>query len=85
MERWDALRDALMAHAASHDVARVMSSPYGTKYLIEGSLQTPDGRNPGVRSVWIIDTGTDVTRLVSAYALKRQRGSNGTRKREQNG
>ena len=46
LARWDVLRDALMAHAAAHQVVRVVNSPFGTKYLIEGPLQTLDGRNP---------------------------------------
>lgn len=69
LARWDLLRDSLLAHAVSHEVARVVDNPYGTKYIVEGPLQTPDGRNPQVRSVWIVDAGTVVPRLVTAYAL----------------
>lgn len=72
LARWDLLRDALMLHAASYEVVGMVDNPFGTKYLIEGSLQTPDGRNPRVRSVWIVDVGTTTPRLVTAYALKRQ-------------
>jgi hypothetical protein len=31
----------------------------------------PYGRNPNVRSVWIIDAGPFTPRLVTAYALER--------------
>lgn len=82
--RWDLLHDALLAHAAAHEVVRVVSSPFGAKYLVEGPLQTPDGRDPRVRSVWIIEAGTNIPRLVTAYALKRQRGSNNNGKRVEN-
>lgn len=84
VERWELLRDALIAHATSYDVAREISSPFGTMYLVEGSLQTLDGRNPGVRSVWIIEAGTDVPLPVTAYPLKRRRGSNGAGERVEN-
>jgi hypothetical protein len=67
--RWELLRDALLAHAASYDVARTVSSPHGIKYIIEGTLQTPDARNPSVRAVWIVDSGAVAPRLVTAYPL----------------
>ncbi|HEY8324673.1 MAG: DUF6883 domain-containing protein [Ktedonobacterales bacterium] len=69
LERWELLHDALLAHAALHEVVRGVDSPHGAKYIIEGSLTTPDGRNPLVRSVWIIETGSHAPRLVTAYPL----------------
>jgi hypothetical protein len=70
-EQWENLADALLGHGAGNDVARVIETPYGTKFVIEGILETPDGRNPRVRSVWLIDIGTDKPRLVTAYPLER--------------
>lgn len=32
-------------------------------------MQSPDGRLPQVRAVWIVDTGKDTPRLVTAYPL----------------
>lgn len=69
LARWDALRDALLAHAATHEVALVVENPYGVKYIVEGALRTPDGRDPRVRSVWIINAGAHTPRLVTAYPL----------------
>ena len=62
------LRSALLAHAATHEVARVAESVHGIKYVIDGKMQTPDGRTPQVRSVWIVDRGQDAPRLITAYA-----------------
>jgi hypothetical protein len=33
-------------------------------FEIEGPLQTPDGRNPVVTTVWMIDTGAASPRLI---------------------
>ena len=71
LAQWELLRDALLAHASSYEVVRVLKNPYGAKYIVEGSLLSPDSRNPNVRSVWIIDVGTFTPRLVTAYALER--------------
>jgi hypothetical protein len=32
-------------------------------------MATPDGRTPLVRSVWFIDTGTEIPRFATAYPL----------------
>ncbi len=70
IEAWEAMAEALKLHASTHEVARIEERlPFGVHYVIEGSLITPDGRNPDVRVVWIIDDGDDTPRLVSAYPL----------------
>jgi len=64
-----AMRDALLAHTKEHPVAQISETPHGIKVIIEGKMHTPDGRSPRIRSVWIINTGKDVPRLVTAYPL----------------
>lgn len=71
-ERWELLRDALLEHAATHEVYLRVNSQYGAKYIIEGALQTPIGRTPQVRSVWILENGLSAPRLVTAYPLEEE-------------
>lgn len=66
---WEILREALLLHASTNEVASAIRSPHGVKYIVEGALHTPDGRNPEVRAVWIIENGTVGPRLVTAYPL----------------
>ncbi len=70
IDDWQRLRAALTQHAATHEIQRSSATRHGVKYIIEGDLQTPDGRSPQVRSVWIVDTGKDIPRLVTAYPLE---------------
>lgn len=63
------LEQRLIAIAHFEDVKEVASSPHGTKYVIEGSLQTPAGSLVRVRTVWIIDKGQDRPRFVTAYPV----------------
>lgn len=71
-ESWQVMAQALTQHAREHDVTKIEERPpFGVHYVIEGMLNTPDGRNPAVRVVWIIDDGDDVPRLVSAYPLSK--------------
>jgi len=68
-DEWQVLADALIAHAGTHPVSSTSESKYGTKYRIEGQIPCPDGRSPSIRAVWIIDTGADAPRLVTAHPL----------------
>ena len=69
---WEELAAALRHHAADHTVAKVEDAPFGTRYVVEGILPTPDGRTPTIRSVWFIETGEHMPRFVTAYPLLRR-------------
>ena len=72
LEAWPVLADAMRKHAADYEIAGISTTEHGTKYLIEGALITPDARNPDVRTVWIVDEGETIPRLVTAYRLRRK-------------
>ena len=65
----DVLRQSLIDIARHGEVREVTTSPYGTKYMVEGSIQTPLGKAVRVRTVWIIDRGQDRPRFVTAYPV----------------
>jgi hypothetical protein len=66
-EAWEVLATALRGLAQRAPVARRLESVHGTKYVVEGPLETPSGRAPFVRTIWIVDAGQDIPRLVTAY------------------
>jgi hypothetical protein len=66
-EDWQQLATALLNAAAIHSVSKMMESPHGTKYIVEGRIETPSGKMPLVRAVWIVDVGLDTPRWVTAY------------------
>lgn len=66
-EQWQSFSEALRVHGASHEVVKIHEDSYGIKYIIDGSLETPDGRNPYVRTVWQIDRESDHPRFITAY------------------
>jgi hypothetical protein len=47
-----------------------MESPHGLKYILDGKIETPCGKTPTVRTIWIVDRGTEAPRLVTAYPSK---------------
>jgi hypothetical protein len=50
-------------------VAEITETIYGKKYVIDGDLETPSGDIIHLRTVWIIETGDDIPKLVTAYPL----------------
>ena len=61
------LETSLLNHAVTQPVIVAQKSEHGVKYVLECTVQSPDGRNPCIRSVWIVDTGNISPRLVTAY------------------
>lgn len=70
-EAWEVFAQALLAHAAMHEVTEVGDTEFGRQYVVEGALQAPDGQSPAVRVVWFIGHGEDWPRLATAYPLGR--------------
>lgn len=69
IERWTVLKIALLQHAADHEISSTLSTTEGIHYVVEGELETPDGRNPQIRSVWVIDMESEMPRFITAYPL----------------
>ena len=65
----DVLEQRLIAIAHSENVEDVIPSAHGTKYVIDGSLQTLVSSFVQVRTVWIIDAGQNRPRFVTAYPV----------------
>ena len=57
----------LLSLAHSAPVQEVIPSPYGVKYVLEGVVETPSGTAPRIRTIWILETGEEHPRLVTAY------------------
>ena len=69
--QWRVFAEALRRHGEMCPVAAWGESEYGKRYVVDGPLKTPDGRSPNIRTVWIIETGETIPRLVTAHPLPR--------------
>jgi hypothetical protein len=61
------LERGLLEIAQNEPVRDVVSSPYGMKFVIEGTLATPSGFSIQVVTVWIIESESDRPGFVTAY------------------
>lgn len=66
-EDWLTLANALLKLAHENEVGISMESSHGIKYIVDGRLSTPSGKRATVRTVWIVDKGSENPRLVTAY------------------
>ena len=73
VDSWETLAIALQSHAADCEVSRIVESPFGKRYVIEGPLSVPRGKPPRTRSVWFIANGSQNPQFVTAYPLKRRK------------
>ncbi len=66
-EDWQFLAQDLRQQLLSLDVVRTEESRYGHKYIVEGPLHGPTGAIRQVVAVWVILSGEEVPRFVTAY------------------
>jgi hypothetical protein len=60
------LTQALRAHAAAGTVVNRTATIYGTVYEVHGRIESPDGANPWLLVIWMVDEGADRPRLITA-------------------
>jgi hypothetical protein len=66
-DQWQQLEADIRGQHLAVDVDRVTNSAYGTRYEIVGPLVGPAATSVIFRSVWQIDVGTQVPRLITMY------------------
>lgn len=66
-DEWHVLAAALKRMVEGRLLTESMESSHGQKYIVDGPIETPSGKSPVVRTVWIIDRGSPIPRLVTAY------------------
>lgn len=65
----DQLADGLLMIAKSKKVSQAVTTPYGTKYIIEGNLFTPIGTTVRIRTIWVVESDDKRPRFVTAYPV----------------
>ena len=60
-------RQGLLAIAQSGHIVEVEKSSHGTKFIIDGELETPNGVMIHIRTIWIIERDYDIPRFITAY------------------
>lgn len=69
VEDWQRLAEALLRHAWENEVVETEPTRYGTRYVLDGPLESPDGSILNVRTAWYTDRDVNVPRFVTAHPL----------------
>ena len=64
---WKTLAKAMRQMTLGGEVITSLDTSHGVKYVLHAAMETPSGKTPLVRTVWIIDRGRNCPRLVTAY------------------
>jgi hypothetical protein len=67
VDDWQRLEADIHAQHLTQEVARVVDTDYGPRYEIVAPLVGPAARSVTFRSVWQIDTGTVMPRLITMH------------------
>ena len=65
-QHWTALRDQLQAFVRQ-EAQLGSATRFGQKYVVRGPIQGPSGQTAQIVVVWIILSGEDFPRFVTAY------------------
>ena len=64
---WAELKKALLEHPLSNPVTDQRSRPFGELFEVSCALVTPDGRNPCIISIWLIEPPDPNPKFITAY------------------
>jgi hypothetical protein len=64
---WPVFAQALRGLAETGIVKKTVDSVHGRKYIVDGQIEPALGTPRAVRSVWIVDRGSQAPRVVTAY------------------
>ena len=69
-ERWERLSTALTEHGRIRHLVKVVPTEFGPRYIVECSVETPDGRAPCIRTVWQAESAGATPHLITAYPIE---------------
>ena len=72
-DNWQSFAAALRQLVETAPVAKKVESPHGIKYVVDAKMMTPQGKMCELRTIWIVDKGEQMPRLVTAYPNEKRR------------
>lgn len=64
------LEQVLLKLARTQVIHETIETVHGVKYVIVGPIATPSGQTVTILTVWIVDTGEDFPRFITARPYK---------------
>ncbi len=71
LENWERLEKDLRTQLLSRDAVITEKTKYGIMYEIKGILNGPNGRTLSVRSIWMKEHRSKITKFITMFPDKR--------------
>lgn len=68
-EAAETLELALLSIINNNPVLRQIPTPFGTKFIVDGIIESPAKRLLKIRTIWIVLKDNDICTFVTAYPL----------------
>lgn len=69
-ENWKRLEQDIRIQLLNHEAVLVQRNEFGDVYEITGKLNGPNGKSLYVRSIWMEEYGTKLTKFITMYPLR---------------
>jgi len=60
-------KHAILEHVKLCEISKIKETVFGIKYIVDGKIKCPAGKQINIRSVWIIRNNEKVPELVTVY------------------
>jgi hypothetical protein len=72
LEMWSILRQDLIRQILPNDASLVERTSYGEMFEVTGKLKGPNGGTLLVRTMWMVEKATRLTKFITMYPEKRR-------------
>ena len=73
IDNWERLETDIRGLVLSNDATPQENTEYGQLYEINGELKSPKGDLLSVRTIWMTEYATGLTKFITMYPLKKEK------------
>ena len=70
--QWEVLASDILRHAHENDIVAAELVTFGTRYVVDCLLTSPEGTRLHIRSAWFIDHDKQEPRFITAHPLPKK-------------
>jgi hypothetical protein len=70
LQNWQQLLNDLKVQFLKKDASLLRRTPFGTMYEIRGFLKGPNERELKIVTVWMVESGTNISKFITLYPDK---------------
>ncbi len=72
-ENWKLLENDLRTQILPRDARPIENTKYGQRYEIRGKITGPNGKILSIRTIWMTETATGITKFITLFPDRRRK------------